>query len=115
MHTRTGRCRSLGIPLPLEEMAKGEMLHDREFAQYFCVVHLQHALVNLSPAIFDAGDVEQDGRVFPKGTLLDIEDKLDRAEVHVARLMLGNCGLRSDCIWRWRGVYRALEWCWRVW
>jgi hypothetical protein len=53
--------------------------------------------------------------VFPEGTLLDIEDKLDRAEVHIARLMLGDCGLRSDFIWRWRGVYRALEWCWRVW
>jgi hypothetical protein len=74
-------------------MAKGEMLHDRELAQHFCVVHLQHSLVDLSPAIFDAGDVKQDGRVFPEGTLLDVENELNGAEVHVARLVFSDCRL----------------------
>ena len=93
MYTRAGRYRSLWILLPLEEMAKGEMLHDRELAENFCVVHLQHALVDLSPAIFDAGDVEEDWGVFPEGTFLDVEDELDGAEVHVARFVFGDCGL----------------------
>jgi hypothetical protein len=101
VHTGAGRCCGLWIPLPLEELAKGEMLHDWELAQYFSVVHLQHALIDLSPAVFDAGDVEQDGRVLPKWTLLDIEDELDRAEVHVARLLFGDCGHGGDGIRSW--------------
>jgi hypothetical protein len=84
------------------------MLHDWELTQHFCVVHLQHALVDLSPAVFDAGDVEQDRRVFPEGTFLDVEDELDGAEVHVARLVFGDCGLGSDGIWGRRRVQRAL-------
>lgn len=93
MYAGTSRCRGLWIPLPLEELAEGKMLHDRELAQHFCVVHLQHALVDLSPAIFDAGDVEEDGRVLPKRTLLDVVDELDCAEVHVAGLLFSDCGL----------------------
>jgi hypothetical protein len=93
VHTRPGRCRSLWIPLPLEELAKGEMLHDWELAQNFCIIHFQHALVDLSPAVFDAGDVEQNGGVFPERTLLHVEDELYGAEVHVARLVFGDCGL----------------------
>lgn len=93
MHARTGRFCRLWIPLPFEEMAKGEMLHDRELAQHFCVVHLQHALVDFSPAIFDAGDVEQNGGVFPEGSLLDVEDELNGAEVHVAGPVFADCGL----------------------
>jgi hypothetical protein len=46
------------ISLPLEELSEWEMLHDWKFTQHFCVVHLQHALVDLSPSIFDARDVE---------------------------------------------------------
>jgi hypothetical protein len=67
------------------------MLHDREFTQHFCVVHFHHALVDLSPALFDAGDVEEDGRMFPEGAFLDVEDELNRAEVHVAGLVFGDC------------------------
>ena len=93
MYTGASRCCGLRITLPFEELAKGEMLHDRKLAQHFCVVHLQHALVDLSPAIFDAGDVEKDGRVLPKWTFLDVVDELDCAEVHVAGLLFGDCGL----------------------
>ena len=93
MYAGTSRCRGLWIPLPLEELAEGKMLHDRELAQHFCVVHLQHALVDLSPAVFDAGDVEQDGRVFPEGAFLNVEDELDGAEVHVTGLVFGDCRL----------------------
>jgi hypothetical protein len=93
VHTGTGRRCSLWIPLPLEELAKGEMLHDWELTQHFCIVHLQHALVDLSPAVFDAGDVEQNGRVLPEGAFLDVKDELNRAEVHIAGLVLGDCGL----------------------
>jgi hypothetical protein len=93
VYTGTSRCRGLWIPLPLEELAKGEMLHDRELAQHFCVVHLQHALVDLSPTIFDAGNVEEDGRVLPKWTSLDVVDELDCAEVHVAGFLFSDCRL----------------------
>jgi hypothetical protein len=74
----------IGISLPLEEPSEREMLHNWEFSQHFGIVHLQHALVDLAPSIFDARDVEQNGRVFPERTLLDIEDELNGTEVHVA-------------------------------
>jgi len=66
------------------------MLDDGEFAQHFRVIHLQHALVDLSPAVFDARNVEQDGRVLPERSLLDVEDKLDGTVIHVARIVFGN-------------------------
>lgn len=75
---------SFGVSLPFEELSKGEVLDDWELAQYFSVVHLQHALVDLSPAILDARDVEEDRRVFPEWTLLDVKDELDSTVVHVA-------------------------------
>jgi hypothetical protein len=40
-------------------------------------------LVDLSPPCFDTGDVEQDGAVLPKRTLLDVVDEANGAEVHV--------------------------------
>jgi hypothetical protein len=84
MHAWAAGSGSIGISLPLEELSEWEMLHDWKFTQHFGIVHLQHALVDLSPAIFDARDVEQNGRVFPERTLLDVEDELDCTEVHVA-------------------------------
>lgn len=60
------------------------MLYHWEFTQHLRIVHLQHTLVDLAPAIFDARDVEEYGRVFPEWSLLDIEDKLDSTEVHIA-------------------------------
>jgi hypothetical protein len=84
MHAWTCGCGGFRISLPLEELSEGKMLDDWEFAQHFGVVHLQHALVDLSPAVFDARNVEQDGRVFPKWTLLDVEDELDGTVVHIA-------------------------------
>lgn len=60
------------------------MLYDWELTQHFCIVHLQHALVDLPPAVFDARDVEQNRRVLPEWTLLDIKDELDSTIVHVA-------------------------------
>lgn len=60
------------------------MLDHREFPQHFSIVHLQHALVDLPPAVFDARDVKQNRRVLPEWTLLDIKDELDGTIVHVA-------------------------------
>lgn len=59
------------------------MLHNGELAKHLGVEHLDHALVDLAPAVLDAGDVKQDGAVFPKGTLLDVVDEADGGEVHV--------------------------------
>jgi hypothetical protein len=64
------------------------MLYDWELSQHLRIVHLQHALVDLSPSILNARDVEQYGRVFPEWTLLDIKDELNGAEVHVALVVL---------------------------
>lgn len=87
-----------GVSLPLKELAKWKVLHDRELAQDFRVVHLDHALVDLAPAVFDARDVEQDGRVFPERTLFDVVDELDCTEVHVAGFVLRDCIFRRDAV-----------------
>ena len=84
MHTWPCGCGGLGISFPLEELAKRKMLDDWEFAKHFGVIHLQHALVDLAPAVFDARDVEKNRRVLPKWSLLDVEDELDGTIVHVA-------------------------------
>ena len=93
MHAWSSGSGGFGVSLPLEELSEREMLDNWEFAQHFGVIHLQHALVDLSPAIFDAGDVEEDGRVLPKWTFLNVVDELDCAEVHVAGLLFGDCRL----------------------
>lgn len=76
-----GRC--LRIDLPREERAKGEVLDNRELGQHLGVEHLDHALVDLAPAVADARNVEQDRTVLPERTLLDIVDEADGREVHV--------------------------------
>ena len=78
------------VSLPLEELPEGKMLDDGEFTKHFGVVHLEHALVDLSPAVFDARDVKQNRRVLPERALFDVKDELDSTVIHVARLMLGN-------------------------
>lgn len=89
MHAGLPRIRyRLGITLPFEELAKWEMLNNWELAQYFRIVHLDHTFVDLSPAVFDTGDIEQDRRVLPERTLFDVQDELDGAVVHVAGLVL---------------------------
>jgi hypothetical protein len=84
MHAWSCRCGGVRISLPLEELSEGKMLDDWEFSQHFSIVHLQHALVYLSPAVFDARNVEQDRRMLPEWTLLDVKDELDSTIVHVA-------------------------------
>ena len=61
MHAWASGSGSLRVSLPFEELPKRKMLHDWELTQHFRIVHLKHALVDLSPAILDAGDVEQYG------------------------------------------------------
>lgn len=73
----------LRILLPLEQTSKGKMLHDGELAKHLGVVHLDHALVDLAPAVLDSRHVEENGTVFPEGTLLDIVDEADGREIHV--------------------------------
>jgi len=60
MYARPGRRSGFGVSLPFEEFSKRKMLDYWEFTQHFSVVHLQHALIDLSPTVFDARDVEQD-------------------------------------------------------
>jgi hypothetical protein len=83
MHAWSGGRGGFRVPLPLEELAERKMLDDWEFAQHFSIVHLQHALVDLSPTIFDAGNIEQDRRVLPERSLLDVENELDGTVVHI--------------------------------
>jgi len=72
------------VSLPFKEFPERKMLDDWKLAQHFGIVHLQHALVDLSPAVFDARDVEQYRRMFPEWSLLDVDDELDSAVIHIA-------------------------------
>ena len=86
--------RRLWIDLPREERAKGEVLDNRKLRQHLGVEHLDHALVDLAPAVADARNVEQDGTVLPERTLLDIVDEADGGKVHVElALVLDHGGL----------------------
>lgn len=60
-----------------------EVLHDGELGQDLGVEHLDHAFVDLAPAVADAGDVEENGAVFPEGAFFDVVDEADGGEVHV--------------------------------
>lgn len=80
------------------------MLNNWKFAKDFCIVHLDHALVDFSPAVFDTGDIEQDRRVLPERTLLDVQNELDGAIVHVAGLVLVHGWLGSDGVWPRGGI-----------
>lgn len=66
------------------------MLNHWKLGQDLCVVHLDHPLVDLSPAIFDPRDVEQHWAVLPKGPLFDIIDECNCREIHVGGLLLLN-------------------------
>lgn len=59
------------------------MLHDGELGQDLGVEHLDHALVDLAPAVLDARHVIEDGTVFPEGPFLDVVDEADGGEIHV--------------------------------
>lgn len=83
MHAWARRSGGFRVSFPFEELSERKMLHDWEFPKHFSIVHLQHALVDLSPAIFDARDVEEYWRVFPEWSFFDVENELDGTEVHV--------------------------------
>jgi hypothetical protein len=38
----------IGVGGPAEQRAEGKVLDNREFGQYFCVIHLDHALSMLA-------------------------------------------------------------------
>lgn len=103
------RRRRLRILLPPKQASKREMLHDGELAQDLGVEHLDHALVDLSPAVLDAGHVEQDRAVFPEGALLDVVDETDGGEVQVfVPVALDGRGL-GDVSWFGGARDRTLE------
>lgn len=77
------RRRCLGVNVPGEERAEGEVLHDGELGKDLGVEHLDHALVDLAPAVLDPGHVVEDRAVLPEGALLDVVDEPDGREVHV--------------------------------
>lgn len=87
------------------------MLHDGELAKYLGVVHLDHALVDLAPAVLDSRHVKENGTVFPKGTLLHVVDEANGREVHVFGAVALNGGGLGD-VAGLRGVRDgALEGC----
>jgi hypothetical protein len=88
------------IAFPCKQRSKGEVLNDGELGQHFCVVHLDHALVDLRPSRFDAGYVEQDGAMLPEWPLFDIVDESNSAKVHVASAL----PLDSWCLCHVSGV-----------
>lgn len=64
------------------------MLDDGELVEHLGIVHQNHALVDLAPAVLDSRDIVQNRAVLPEGALLDIVDKPDGREVHVCRSVL---------------------------
>lgn len=103
------RRRCLRVNVPGEERAKREVLHDGKFGQNLGVEHFDHALVDLAPAVLDAGYVVEDRAVLPKGAFLDVVDEPDSGEVHVG-LSQPLHGLRLEDIARLRGpLDRAFE------
>lgn len=68
------------------------MLNNWKFGQHFCVVHLDHALVDLRPTSFDARNIKQDGAVLPERPLFDIVNEPDSAEVHITMTLALNSG-----------------------
>lgn len=50
-----------GVCLPLEKTAEREMLYHRELAEHLGGIHLEHALVDFAPAVFDATDIVKYG------------------------------------------------------
>ena len=72
------------------------MLHNRELAQHLRIIHLNHALIHLSPSTFDPGDIEKNRTMLPEWPGLDIVDEADGGEVHVASAFEVDCGFASD-------------------
>lgn len=68
------------------------MLHNREFGKHLGIVHFYHALVDLAPAVFDAGDVKQDGRMLPKGAPFHIIDEANGGKIHVGLTLILDSG-----------------------
>lgn len=67
------------------------MLYNRKLAQHFCVIHLQHALVDLAPTILDSRDIIEIWRMFKERPTLDVQDEGHSGEIHVV------LGLDLDC------------------
>ena len=59
------------------------MLDDGELGQHFGVKHLDHALVDLTPTVSNARNIEKDRTVLPEGTLLHVVDEANGREVHI--------------------------------
>lgn len=86
------------------------MLHDGKLGEHFSVEHLEHALVDLAPTVADPRDVEEDRRVLPERTLLDVVDEANGGEVHVGLAVvvdvLGDvCGARSTADGAFQGCW----------
>lgn len=103
------RLRRLGVAVPGKQRTEGEVLHDREFGQDLGVEHLDHTLVDLAPAVFDARHVIEDRAVFPKGALLDVVDEPDGGEVHVSLSEPLHCFRLEDVARLWGPLDGAFE------
>lgn len=79
------------------------MLHDGELGKDLSIEHLDHALVDLAPAVFDTRHVVEDRAVFPKWTLLNVVDESNGGKVHVG-LSQPLHGLGLEDISRFRGA-----------
>jgi len=70
------------------------VLDDGELGEDLGVKHLDHALVDLAPAVADSRDVEENGAVLPEGAFLDVVDEGYRREVHPGvAVVFGDLGL----------------------
>ncbi len=87
---RLNRLRRIRVCVPAKERPERKVLHNRELGQHFGVKHFDHALVDLAPAILDAGHIEEDGTVFPKGSLFHVVYEPHCREIHVRGAVLGH-------------------------
>lgn len=84
------------------------MLHNGELGQDLCIVHFNHALVNLAPSVTDPGNVKQHGAVFPERPSLDVVDEPNGRKVHVGLPVVVHNDRLGDVPGLWRAADGAL-------
>lgn len=88
------RHRSIRILVPRKERAKGKVLNNGELGENLCIEHLDHALVDLAPAVANARNVKENRAVLPEGACFDVVDEANGGKIHVGlALVFDNCGL----------------------
>lgn len=68
------------------------MLHNWKLSQDLCIIHLQHSLIDLAPAVLDARDIVKIRRMLKEGALLDIKYEANSCKVEILRPLLVHGG-----------------------